>query len=324
MSSLGTSVTTERRGYGRGLILGLTMAETMLLLVFCLLLAVGAIVMKEREAAEAANAKVAAAEERAVELEASNTVLLEQLKELTPTGGKQLADEEWRELVVAKDAIDAVELSGLSPADVKALAPSIAVLREHGMAAPGGAAELEAIFRNAAENGKGDSKPHGWPPIINLSEASGFSFKVGSAELDDDFKAQLRGEISTQIADIASKYEVDVIEVIGHTDEQPISGVSNIDHDLKAVLDGSEPIGSLHPADNAGLGLARALAVANVLKGVPELEGLTVLPMSGAQLILPDDSLADGAQAGDVKARRRIEIRVRKRSQTSQPEITSN
>ena len=38
----------EHRGYNRGLILGLTMAESMLLLVFCLLLVAAALISAER------------------------------------------------------------------------------------------------------------------------------------------------------------------------------------------------------------------------------------------------------------------------------------
>ena len=56
MISEGTSVAHEKRGYSRGLILGLTMAETLLLLTFCLLIAAGAIVDRERSARETANA----------------------------------------------------------------------------------------------------------------------------------------------------------------------------------------------------------------------------------------------------------------------------
>jgi len=67
------------------------------------------------------------------------------------------------------------------------------------------------------------------------------------------------------------------------------------------------PVGVLHPADNAGLGLARAIAVAKVLKSVPALQRLPFCHV-GAQLILPDDTLPNGTQAGDVKSRRRIEI----------------
>ena len=74
---------------------------------------------------------------------------------------------------------------------------------------------------------------------------------------------------------------------------------------------------TLEPADNAGLGLARAISVANVLRGNPALSGITVLPLSAAQLILPGDTLTVG-QAGNVETRRRIEIRIRRREATGQ------
>ncbi|WP_292329071.1 hypothetical protein [Mesorhizobium sp.] len=54
----GASVGYEKKGYARGLILGLTMAETMLLLVFCLLLVAGAIVAKKKAELETALEKV--------------------------------------------------------------------------------------------------------------------------------------------------------------------------------------------------------------------------------------------------------------------------
>jgi flagellar motor protein MotB len=364
-----TSVNYERKGYGRGLILGLTMAETMLLLVFCLLLAAGAIITKkEKEAAEAvkgeetavmrlaaAEEKAKLAEERVAEVTEENERLLSHVKTIMEEAtGRQVPDEEWRELVSAKQDVKRIKDSGLTveeaiehapvakvikenaidaetarelvPAvkklaeqgitaeQAQAMAASMAVLRDKGFAEkPDPATELSVALDKAAE--KGNSKPHEWPPIISMSELEGYNFKVGSAELSDNFRDKLR-EKASDIADTAKKYDVDIIEVIGHTDEQAMSGsTSNMDKGLKPVLDGKKPIGSLHPADNAGLGLARAISVAELLESLPELEGLTILPMSGGQLILPGDQLTDGAQSGDVKARRRIEIRVRKRSE---------
>ena len=64
-------------------------------------------------------------------------------------------------------------------------------------------------------------------------------------------------------------------------------------------------------ADNAGLGFARAVAIVQILKGDRRLDGLTILPLSAAQLVGTDGKLSDGSSAGDVKERRRIEIRVR-------------
>ncbi|MGO8048480.1 hypothetical protein ACC713_37530, partial [Rhizobium johnstonii] len=55
---------------------------------------------------------------------------------------------------------------------------------------------------------------------------------------------------------------------------------SNLDKTFIDFLDSKLPITALEPADNAGLGLARAMAVANILKSNPKLSQATVLPMS--------------------------------------------
>jgi hypothetical protein len=71
----------------------------------------------------------------------------------------------------------------------------------------------------------------------------------------------------------------------------------------------------LIPADNAGLGLARATAVVRVLMLDERLKGYTLLPLSGGQLIGVDDRLTKGG-GGDERERRRIEIRVRRANST--------
>jgi hypothetical protein len=120
---------------------------------------------------------------------------------------------------------------------------------------------------------------------------------------------------------------VDVIEVVGHTDEQPI-GVrpSNLDQGLVPVLNGAA-IGSLMPADNAGLGLARAVSVVSVLRQSKLLEGYKLIPLSGAQLVNTDETLALVGTPGDIRERRRIEIRLRKSSPHDAapiPEVTAS
>lgn len=368
----GTSVSSEQRGYGRGLILGLTMAESMLLLVFCLLLAAGAIIIKERKEAEKAlltatdrqALEIALAEERALTIQLSEK--LKHLSTATPTE----IDENWRELEIAKRDIDQLKATGLTLEEVKKQAPVIIELLKEEIS-PAEVAEASAVLDKLQEQSltpeeleklaaaikllrekvvvstdipaeeqlaemvrqaeafketEGDSKPHEWPPIINLSETKDYFFKSGSALISPGFRKLLAEDTSQRIADIAKQYEVDVIEVIGHTDEQKINGVrSNLDAEMKGVLDGTTSVGKMRPGDNAGLGLARAMAVAEVLKSVPGLQGLTILPMSGAQLILPGDKLTDGAQAGDVQDRRRIEIRVRKRNavEPSTPDLSN-
>jgi flagellar motor protein MotB len=100
--------------------------------------------------------------------------------------------------------------------------------------------------------------------------------------------------------------------VIGHTDEQAIlQRFSNLDTQLIEVTKGKSAIGTLLPADNAGLGLARAVSVAHALSAESELSNFKILPLSGGQLIDTNDTMAQGA-GGDVKERRRIEIRLRR------------
>jgi hypothetical protein len=51
-----------------------------------------------------------------------------------------------------------------------------------------------------------------------------------------DFAADLRGLAVDRLLEIADSFDVDVIEVIGHTDEQPItSRISNLDRRVSSV-----------------------------------------------------------------------------------------
>ena len=128
---------------------------------------------------------------------------------------------------------------------------------------------LEAIQRGRTAP---DSSGHQWPPIISLSEAGGYSFTIGSAELSPWFQHQLVDKTIGEILENIKKFDVNVVEVVGHTDEQPIgSRPSNLDRDLLSVLNGTSKVASLIPADNAGLGLARAVSVVSVLRHDPRL-----------------------------------------------------
>ena len=78
-------------------------------------------------------------------------------------------------------------------------------------------------------------------------------------------------------------------------------------------------IGSLVPADNAGLGLARAVSVVSVLRQSKLLADYKLIPLSGAQLVNTDETLALAGTPGDIRERRRIEIRLRKSSPHDAP-----
>jgi len=288
----------EHKGYNRGLILGLTMAESMLLLVFCLLLVAAAMITAERK-------QRMAAEQRLVEAQSKLG------SHMTPSDRAKF-ESEWRELVSARQIIDRLKMNDASPGDLGKLAAVAKVFAKNNVS-------LDQAPRKLEEMLKGNIQPHEWPPIINLSEAGGYYFTSGSAALTPEFEGKLETSIAEQIADNLKRYKVDVVEVIGHTDEQRVArSTSNLDDASIGVIDGRLPVDALQPADNAGLGLARAIAVANILKANANLKDVTVLPMSAAQLVVPGDKLTAG-QAGDVQERRRIEIRIRRRAESLQP-----
>ncbi|MER8786061.1 OmpA family protein [Mesorhizobium sp. M0808] len=361
-----TAVASERKGYRRGLILGLTMAESMLLLVFCLLLVAAAIISQQRKENEEAlrkmsdqvqllkqneNALIEANEEfgaQLVELQAQaagNTKISENWSELNfarklvqKYKGEGVSGDQLFALVEEVKAVIAMQAQGISETDLKSaqtdlvlvdklkaegitsqelerLAPALVVLKEKQFAKLEAAEVKEQLAQAIDKNSAAPetAKAHQWPPIINLSEAEGYSFNVGSAQLDKKLKEQLEGNITTKLTKLLNDYDVDLIEVIGHTDEQPLAGVpSNMDRELNPVLSGKADVAALRPGDNAGLGLARAVAVAQVLQRQPGLKNATVLPYSAAQLILPGDRITQWVSKDD-KSRRRIEIRVRRR-----------
>ncbi|UVC08960.1 OmpA family protein [Rhizobium sp. TH2] len=335
------------------------MAESMLLLVFCLLLVAAAIIKAERDRANTAvnelhiaNSLITTLEKEKNDAVAQNKLLKNQMLQLatvslSPAEKKKFEDE-WRELDLAKQTVEKLREQGLSPERLEKLQATLTVLEKNDLlnedpkvvearleklkADEKDLAELiETLALAQAELGNARlelesardqlaaSKPHEWPPIINLSEANKNFFRSGSAELTPEFADKLRGMISNEISDNLEKYQVDIIEVIGHTDEQPLARASsNLDETYIDVIDGKKSIDKVLPADNAGLGLARAIAVTNILKTNPKLAKATILPMSAAQLILPGDILTTG-QLGNVEARRRIEIRIRRRNVPQTP-----
>jgi len=325
------------------------MAEIMLLLVFCLLIAVGVALTSERakrddallrlrqaESANAANAAALSGLKRSAELSA----LIEQSQKLTAQSD---IDDFWRKLTDSRDAVARMQQQGISPAmqqdpelvaklqrllkdgvDPSQVARALAFLsaidsvtakRKLGNPSP---ADIAALIEKGLDAPKpveeaDVKKGHNWPPIINLSEAGGYFFATGSAELTPNFANELRTVVVDKLLEIANSYDVDVIEVIGHTDERPVGGRnSNLDRTLSSVTNGTNSAGALQWADNAGLGLARALSVVERLSADPRLKNFRILPFSAAQLIGTDGRITHWDGEGDVRERRRIEIRMRK------------
>lgn len=289
----------QDKAYRRGLVLGLTIAEVMILLLFVLLMALAAALQSRDRQIAAINAGAGAR-------------LIEAIQKAYPQ--VENPDDYFKELVKALEVRKQVEAAGLTEAGESLLANAElgrevrAAAAKAKMSDP---AQLIAAGAAAAATGKKGQ----WPPFFSLSEAGGYYFDSGKATLRPEFDRNLRVEVIPLLAQAVRDYDVDVIEVIGHTDEVPMSGQSNLDGNLIEASMNRFPIEGLRSTDNAGLAMARAVAVVNVLRADKRLGGLAILPLSGAQMIIPVDRMADGTSRGSDQTRRRIEIRLRKSTQ---------
>jgi outer membrane protein OmpA-like peptidoglycan-associated protein len=335
-------IVRQRSSYRQGLVLGLTMAEIMILLVFCLLIAMATFLKREESRRLVAEQELQQQRQQN-ELDRSvlaelkpNAALGEKLQSLSGLSDPQAIDQYWRELVDSRTVVSEIEGSGLSVKEFRDGIANVTALRANGidvvkalrdseivaainriMNKPGQPPVATEAILDALERGlvaPAGPSGHQWPPIIRMSEADGYYFKTRSAELSPAFHDTLVYDTPREILEYMRKYDVDVIEVVGHTDERPMGTrqFSNLDRDLTAVLQNSVGVASLTPADNAGLGLARAVSVVSVLRQSPLLAGYKIIPLSGAQLINTDETLAIAGSPEDIQQRRRIEIRLRK------------
>lgn len=317
-----SSVTENVKGYRRGVVLGLTMAETMFLLVFILLLIMNGVLQSAKKEQAKLQAEIISLKKE-VELADGLTFSPEERKaveSLVRTVEKSLEDRKPNDLVDALKKLETAQktLRNKIPEDWQKLVRMKEQVEENGgIEALVEAKKQNEILKTELKSREGND----WPPLIRLSEADGFSFQLGKAELTPDFEGYLRKTVAPLLVEMKAKYGVDVVEVVGHTDLVRMAGApSNLDDELGKGLGGSVPISSLVPSDNAGLGMSRAVAVVRVLLQEKQLSGLRILPLSGAQLIGLNDQLDAGtalAPSGKA-ARRRIEIRLRRATKTQE------
>jgi flagellar motor protein MotB len=138
-------------------------------------------------------------------------------------------------------------------------------------------------------------------------------WQIGEATLEPEFRARLLREYAPKLEDAGKKYNVEVIEIVGHTDELPIRDVqSRLDNNLLPFLNGKGAERDVIAGDNAGLGLARAAAVQRVLRDIKGLTNFRILPMSAGQVVDTDQTVSTGGKPADDPTRRRIEIRMRR------------
>ena len=368
-----TSITTDSESYRRGVVFGLTMAEVLLLLIFCILLFLKLVSdrlhEKERELAEeklintnlvSENEKLKSdyqeiktkadiLEERSKVLAAKvaqmpdtveNTELVQEiveativLEEVNPEKASEFlynlkenpdflsqmqltTIDEFSELTTkAQYSVSPQEyavLSNLNPIEKDNLIKNAPIASQ---LSPNEFQEMQTNAKLYEEAPKPEKEEgNNWPPIISLSEAQNYSFRVGNATLAPQFSSALKGSIAQEILAILQQYEADVIEVIGHTDPQPMRSnrVTNLDKTANDFLYSNRNV-NLSAKDNAGLGYARALSVTKELMKVPELSNYTILPYSAAQMIAPNEELSDGSSNYSGQQLRRIEIRVRRK-----------
>lgn len=286
----------QDKPYRRGLILGLTIAEIMILLIFVLLMAL---------------ASALASREKQIEAFEDGTAsrLVEQLQRAYPNA--QSSEDYFKELVRAIEARKQMESVGEGAARESLIEDANLGREAREAAARAGSGDPYAYARQALSKAS-EGKRGEWPPFFSLSEAGGYYFESGKATLRPDFERKLRTAIIPALRKNIDDYGVDVVEVIGHTDEVPMVGKSNLDQNLILASANKLPTEALRSTDNAGLAIARAVAVVKVLRADERLQGVTILPLSGAQMIVPVDRVADGTANKSDQLRRRIEIRLRR------------
>ncbi|HBP54283.1 MAG TPA: hypothetical protein DD643_08135 [Synechococcus sp. UBA8638] len=174
------------------------------------------------------------------------------------------------------------------------------------------------------------------PPLISLTETDSFRFDTGSYGLSRDFLDALDAKYADEIKPTLEAYDVDVIEVIGHTDGQPNPGrASNLDRQLQTMAPQGEFTGFQSDPDtdpglvssgtgswwigqlagfqygsNADLGLLRAMVVAVYLQTRLEKDQLAVRirPYSASSLLDPQGNFNPAPTVSDP-SRRRIDLR---------------
>lgn len=153
---------------------------------------------------------------------------------------------------------------------------------------------------------------HDQPPIIVLTEAEGFSFATGRADIAPAFQQALREQIIPELLRLGQLYHATIIDCIGHTDEQQVFGVSNLDTTLLARIHHrtGQP---LVAGSNADLGLLRCWEVIRFLQTDDRLAGFTLYGYSAGPTVLPSGAIAmPGQEPRDDATRRRIELRLRR------------
>lgn len=158
------------------------------------------------------------------------------------------------------------------------------------------------------------------PPAVRMAaDDPRFVFPTGTARIERGFREALWTEVFPDLEKKSRRCgpTCDLIEIVGHADEQPGRGRTRStldDHLIDAVSDGSH-FDALHPGSNADLGMMRAVAILRELQafrvrrdGALQAHVRGILPFSAAQMVALDQTVPPHATFRRDDARRRIEI----------------
>jgi flagellar motor protein MotB len=152
-------------------------------------------------------------------------------------------------------------------------------------------------------------------PLVTLPEAEGFTFEPGKSAISANFaQLMIDKHVVPNLVTRAREAGVNVVEVIGNTDEVPLQNskrmADNLDATLIPLVNGHS-IGEPVAADNVGLGMARAVEVARELRVLGLPADFKIVPLSAGAFAMPDNKIADGTDTGPDANRRRIVLRLR-------------
>lgn len=197
---------------------------------------------------------------------------------------------------------------------------------------------LAEVLRNLSEiqeKFKSLQELHKEPPNIVLSEGKDYTFSSGTAEITAEFTERFRkNEMAKIIEALNSPSNVEIVEVVGHTDLKPIpkGRPSNLDLKLSSVFGGGGSISTLSFGSNTDLGMARAVAVKGLIEeclkeieesndgrlseaGAARISKLVFRTYSAAHLFpaaqdeRESDPVGASGEGADLESDRRIEIR---------------
>jgi hypothetical protein len=129
----------QRSSYRQGLVLGLTMAEIMLLLVFCLLIAMASFLKTEQSKRVAAEQRLLQQQEQSqrdrdvVASIRQNSAVVEKLQGLSGLTDPGEIDRYWRELVDSRTAMAELEKAGVSTKELRERIADTEKLRSSGI-----------------------------------------------------------------------------------------------------------------------------------------------------------------------------------------------